>query len=51
MAERKDGYVVLPWYGLGPVDLSEAFALRLHEMTGCLIAHRRNGRLIAPEAL
>jgi hypothetical protein len=51
IAERKDGYVVLPWHGLGPVDVSEAFALRLHELTGCLIADRRNGRIIEPEAL
>ncbi len=50
-AEHKDGYVVLPWHGLGPVGLSEAFALRLHELTGCLIADRRNGRLIEPVAL
>ena len=50
-AESKDGYVVLPWHGFGPVDVSEAFALRLHELTGCLIADRRNGRLIEPEAL
>ncbi len=50
-AERKDGYMVLPWHGLGPVGVSEAFALRLHELTGCLIADRRNGRLIEPEAL
>jgi len=50
-AERKDGYMVLPWHGLGSVDASEAFALRLHELTGCLIADRRNGRLIEPEAL
>ena len=50
-AECKDGYVVLPWHGLGPVAVSEAFALRLHELTGCLIADRRNGRLIEPEAL
>jgi hypothetical protein len=48
-AERKDGYMVLPWHGLGSVDVSEAFALRLHELTGCLIADRRNGRLIEPE--
>ena len=47
--ERKDGYVVLPWHGLGSVEASEAFALRLHELTGCLIADRRNGRLIEPE--
>ena len=50
-AECKDGYMVLPWHGLGPVGVSEAFALRLHELTGCLIADRRNGRLIEPEAL
>ncbi len=50
-AEHKDGYLVLPWHGLGPVSLSEAFALRLHELTGCLIADRRNGRLIEPAAL
>jgi hypothetical protein len=50
-AEHKDGYMVLPWQGLGPAGLSEAFALRLHELTGCLIADRRNGRLIGPGAL
>ena len=50
-AECKDGYVVLPWHGLGSVGVSEAFALRLHELTGCLIADRRNGRLIEPQAL
>ncbi len=50
-AEHKDGYLVLPWHGLGPVRLSEVFALRLHELTGCLIADRRNGRLIEPAAL
>jgi hypothetical protein len=50
-AECKDGYVVLPWHGLGPIGVSEAIALRLHELTGCLIADRRNGRVIEPEAL
>ncbi len=50
-AELKDGYIALPWHGLGPVGLSEAFALRLHDLTGCLIADRRNGRLIEPKAL
>ena len=43
-AEHKDGYLVLPWHGLGTVGVSEAFALRLHELTGCMIADRRNGR-------
>jgi hypothetical protein len=50
-AESRDGYVVLPWHGLGPIGVSEAIALRLHELTGCLIADRRNGRLIEPGAL
>jgi hypothetical protein len=27
-------------HGLGPVGLSEAFALRLHELTGCGRANR-----------
>ena len=43
--------MVLPWHGLGEAGVSESFALRLHELTGCLIADRRNGRLIEPEAL
>ncbi len=43
--------MVLPWHGLGPAGVSEACALRLHELTGCLIADRRNGRFIEPEAL
>jgi hypothetical protein len=43
--ERKDGYLVLPWHGLGSVEAGAAFAFRLHELTGCLIADRRNGCL------
>jgi hypothetical protein len=50
-AEQKDGYMVVPWHGFGTVGMSEAFAIRLHELTGCLIADRRNGRLIEPAAL
>jgi hypothetical protein len=50
-AEHRDGYIVLPWHVLGPVGVSEAFALRIHELTGCLIADQRNGRLIEPEAV
>jgi hypothetical protein len=49
--ECENGYVVLPWHGLGPVEASEAFALRLNQLTGCLIADRRNGRVIEPEKL
>ena len=50
-ADHRDGCLILPWHGFGPVGVSEAFALRIHELTGCLIADRRNGRLIEPEAL
>jgi hypothetical protein len=45
-AEFKDGYVVLPWRGLVPTGPSEEFALRLQRLTGCVIADRRNGRVI-----
>lgn len=44
-AERKDGWVVVPGYGSEKVAKGEAFAIRLQEPTGCLIADRRNGRL------
>jgi hypothetical protein len=50
-AECKDECVILPWHGLGPIVPSEEFALRLQRLTGCLIADRRNGRLIEPEVL
>lgn len=49
--EARDGYLILPWHGLGPTGSSEALARRLHELTGCLIADRRNGRLIDPTTL
>jgi hypothetical protein len=50
-AEFKDGYVVLPWHGLGSVAASEEMAIRLQSLTGCQIADRRNGRLIEAAAL
>jgi len=49
--QREAGCVILPWHGLGPIGPSEEFALRLQSLTGCLIADRRNGRLIDPKAL
>lgn len=50
-AEFKDGYVVLPWHGLVPAGPSEEFALRLQQLTGCVIADRRNGRVIDAASL
>jgi hypothetical protein len=44
--ERKDGSIVLPWHGLRPVGMSEAFAPRLHELTGCLIAEEDQGTTV-----
>ena len=49
--ERKDGYVVVPWHGLGQVAESEEFALRLMQATGCIAADRRNARLVSPAQL
>lgn len=45
-AEFKNGCVILPWHGQAQTAGSEAFALRLHALTGCQIADRRNGRLV-----
>ena len=47
-AERKDCRMDLQWHELGRVGVP--FADRLRELTCCLIADRRNGRLIEPEA-
>jgi len=49
--ELRDGYVVVPWLGGGANCVSEEFALRLHRVTGCLLADREHGRIIAPEQL
>lgn len=44
--ERQDGYVVVRWHGREDAERGEAFAARLQAETGCLIADRRNGRLV-----
>ncbi len=49
--EIRDGYVVVPWHGKGPVGPSEEFALRLYRESGCLIADRSNARVIEPGKL
>jgi hypothetical protein len=44
--ERRDGYVIAPWHGQQDADHGEAFAARLQAETGCLVADRRNGRIV-----
>jgi hypothetical protein len=44
--ERRDGYVIVPWHGKEDGELGEAFAARLQAATGCLVADRRNGRIV-----
>jgi hypothetical protein len=44
--ERRDGYLIAPWHGREDADRGEAFAVRLQAETGCLVADRRNGRIV-----
>ena len=44
--EVRDGYVVVPWHGREDGERGEAFAARLQAETGCLVADRRNGRIV-----
>ena len=44
--ERREGYLVAPWHGREDGDKGEAFAARIRAETGCLVADRRNGRLV-----
>ncbi|WP_165235227.1 hypothetical protein [Aquisphaera insulae] len=44
--EECDGYVIAPWHGREDAERGEAFAARLQAETGCLVADRRNGRII-----
>ena len=46
--ERRDGYLVAPWHGREDAERGEAFAARMQAETGCLIADRRNGRIVGP---
>lgn len=45
--EARDGYVVAPWHGCEDGERGEVFAAQLQGETGCLVADRRNGRIIA----
>ena len=44
--EERDGYVVAPWHGREDGERGQAFAARLQAETGCLVADRRNGRIV-----
>jgi hypothetical protein len=46
MIEQRAGYVVVPWHGRDDGERGEAFAARLQAETGCLVADRRNGRIV-----
>jgi hypothetical protein len=43
---RRGGYLIARWYGLEDGERYEAFAARLQAETGCLVADRRNGRIV-----
>jgi hypothetical protein len=44
--ERRDGYLIAPWHGRKDAERGEAFAARVQAETGCLVADRRNGRIV-----
>src|SRR4051812_39726559 len=47
--ERRDGYLIAPWHGREDGARGEAFAARIQAETGCLVADRRNGRIVELE--
>lgn len=49
--EFHDGYVVVPWLSHGTTKLSEEFALRLQQETGCVLADREHSRIVDPQHL
>jgi hypothetical protein len=50
--ELCEGYLVCPWrIGGWQNRTAEAFALRLHQETGCILADREHSRLIDPKEL
>jgi hypothetical protein len=44
--DRRDGYLIAPWHGQEDGERGEAFAARMQAETGCLVADRRNGRIV-----
>jgi hypothetical protein len=47
--EQRDGYLIAPWHGREDAERGEAFAARIQAETGCLVADRRNGRIVQLE--
>lgn len=47
----EDGCVILPWKGGTTNRTAEAFAVRLHQATGCTLADREHGRVVEAEHL
>ena len=47
--DERDGYLVVPWHGREDGERGEDFAARLQTETGCLVADRRNGRVLELE--
>ena len=44
--EHRDGCLIAPWHGRDDAERGEAFAARIQAETGCLVADRRNGRVV-----
>ena len=44
--ERRDGCLIAPWHGREDAERGESFAARVQAETGCLVADRRNGRIV-----
>ena len=44
--EWRDGCLIVPWHGREDGERGEAFAARLQTETGCVVADRRNGRVV-----
>jgi hypothetical protein len=44
--EERDSYLIAPWHGREDGERGEAFAAQLQAETGCLVADRRNGRIV-----
>ena len=47
----EDGCVILPWKGGTTNRVVEAFALKLHQMTSCMLFDREHGRMISANEL
>ena len=44
--DRRNGYLIAPWHGRHDGERGEAFAATIQAETGCLVADRRNGRIV-----